>query len=87
MISELMSNPRTKLFHKIVRCNKLDNSSTCTQYIKHNSKELYDPSEQVVSFKDFYEGLAMPKSELHFDQEYSDEISMKYEHIKILCND
>ena len=62
MISELMFNPSTKLFHMIVRRNRSDNSSTYTQYIKHNSKELCDPSEQVVAFTEFYEDLAMPKN-------------------------
>ena len=50
-------------------------------------KKLYDPSEQVVAFKQFYVDLAMPKTEPHFDQEYSDEIAVEYEHIKILCQE
>ena len=29
----------------------------------------------------------MPKAEPHFDQDYADEISIKYQHIKILCNE
>ena len=29
----------------------------------------------------------MLEAEPHFDQAYSDEISIKYEHIKILCNE
>ena len=29
----------------------------------------------------------MPKAEPHFDQAYADEISIKYEHIKILCKE
>ena len=88
IISELMSNLSTKLFYKIVRRNRSDSSSSIgIQYIKHDGKELYDPSEQVVAFTEFYEDLAMPKAEPHFDQEYSDEKSAKYEHIKILCNE
>ena len=62
MISELMSNPSSKLFHRIVRRNRSDNTSTGTQYIKYNGKELYEPSEQIVAFKDFYEDLAMPNN-------------------------
>ena len=87
IISELISNPSSKLFHRIVRRNRSDNSSTCTQYIRYNDKKLYDPSEQVVAFKQFYVDLAMPKTEPHFDQEYSDEIAVEYEHIKILCQE
>ncbi|MCG8033679.1 MAG: endonuclease/exonuclease/phosphatase family protein [Candidatus Thiodiazotropha taylori] len=87
MISELMSNPSSKLFHKIVRRNRSDSSSTSTQYIKYDGKELYDPIEQVSAFKAFYEDLAMPKQESHFDQEYADEIAIKYEHIKLLCKE
>ena len=87
MISELMSNPSSKLFHKIVRRNRSANTSTPTQFIKHNGKELYDPSEQVVVFKEFYEDLAMPMAEPHFDQDYADEVSTKYEHIKMLCRE
>ena len=49
--------------------------------------EKYDSSEQIGAFKEFYEDLAMPKAEPHFDQDYSDEVSIKYEHIKILCNE
>ena len=45
------------------------------------------PSEQIVAFKEFYEDLAMPKAEPHFDQDYADEISIKYQHIKILCTE
>ena len=82
MISVLMSNPCSKLFHRIVRRNRWDNTSTCTQYIKYNGKELYEPSEQIGAFKDFYEDLAMPKAEPHFDQDSADEISIKYEHIE-----
>ena len=84
MISELMSNPSSKLFHRIVRRNRSDNTSTCTQYIEYNGTELYDPSEQIVAFMEFYEDLAMSNAEPHFDQNYADEISIKYEHIKIL---
>ena len=29
----------------------------------------------------------MPKAEPHFDQDYADEISIKYQHIKIICNE
>ena len=29
----------------------------------------------------------MPKAEPHFDQDYADEISIKYEHIKTLCKE
>ena len=87
MISELMSNPSSKLFHRIVRRNRSENTSTCTQYIKYNGKELYEPSEQIVVFKEFYKDLAMPKAEPHFDQDYADEISIKYQHIKILCKE
>ena len=82
MISELMSNPSVKLFHRIVRRNMSDNTSTCTQYIKYNGKELNDPSEQIVAFKEFFEDLAMPKSEPHFDQDYADQISIKYEYTR-----
>ena len=86
IISELMSNPSSRLFHRIVRRNRSDSASTGTQYIKYNDRELYDSSEQIGAFKEFYEDLAMPKAEPHFDQDYSDEVSIKYEHIKILCN-
>ena len=87
MISELMSNSSSKLFHRIVRRNRSDNTSTCTQYIKYNGKELYEPSEQIVAFKEFYEDRAMPKAEPHFDQDYADVISIKYQHMKILCKE
>ena len=87
MISELMSNPSPKLFHKIIRRNRSDSSSMSTQYIKCDGKELHDPSEQVSAFKAFYENLAMPKLESHFDHDYSEEIAIKYEHIKVLCNE
>ena len=88
IISELMSNLSTKLFYEIVRRNRSDSSSSIgIQYIKHDGKELYDPSEQVVAFTEFYEDFAMPKAEPHFHQEYSAETSAKYEHIKILCNE
>ena len=49
MISELMSNLSTKLFYKIVRRNRSDSfPSIGIQYIKHDGKELYDPSEQGI---------------------------------------
>ena len=72
------------MFHRIVRRNRSDNTSTCTQYIIYNGKELYDFLEQIVAFKEFYADLAMPKAESHFDQDYADGISIKYEYIKIV---
>ena len=58
-----------------------------TQYIKCDGKELHVPSEQVSAFKAFYEDLAMPKLESYYDHDYSEEIAIKYEHIKVLCNE
>lgn len=87
MISELMSNPSSKLFYKIVRRNRSDNSSMSTQYIRCDGRELHEPSKQVSAFKAFYEDLAMPKLESHFDSDYSEEIATKYEHIKMLCSE
>ena len=83
IISEIMSNPSSKLFHRIFRRNRSDSASTGTQniksgiqYIKYNGRELYDSSEQIGIFKELYEDLAMPKAEPHFDQDCSDEASI-----------
>ena len=83
-----MSNPSSKLFHRIVRRNRSDSASTGTRYIKYNERELHDSSEQIGALKNFMRIWLCLRQSLILTRT----IQMKYQSnikilIKILCNE
>lgn len=82
--SELMTNPSTKMFYRLINRNK-QSSSRSTVCIHMNGEDYYAPSEQRQCFTDYFEDLSVPKDD-GFDSAYLDMINIRETLISRLCD-
>ena len=66
--SELIENPDSKTFHRLIRMNQNSRSNSTTSFIV-NGRSVMDAAQQRQYLK-HYEDLAVPKSDINFDDYY-----------------
>ena len=76
--SELMQNPDTKTFYKLIKMNQSNRANSSTCFIV-NGKSILDPLSQRMTLKNCYEDLAIPKDDIVFDDEYLQHSEMHIE--------
>ena len=76
--SELMQNPDTKTFYKLIKMNQSNRANSSTCFIV-NRKSILDPVSQRMTLKNYYEDLAIPKDDIVFDDEYLQHSEMHIE--------
>ncbi|CAC5363410.1 unnamed protein product [Mytilus coruscus] len=69
-----MDTPDSKAFHRLIRRNKHEPKDANSKVIKNeNEEEVMNPEEQSRIFADYYEKLAVPSNEEHYDEDYLEE--------------
>ncbi|CAC5358846.1 unnamed protein product [Mytilus coruscus] len=72
--NNLMDKPDSKTFYRLIRRNKHESKDTKSTLIKdENNGEVINPEEQSQIFADYYEKLAVPSNEEHYDEELLEE--------------
>ena len=85
--NNLMDNPDTKTFHRLIRKHKSQPNSTSTMIIKdQNGDEIIDHVKQSEIFAEFYEDLATPSNADQFDNVFLEECEMRYNLINNIVN-
>ena len=67
--TNLMNNPDSKAFHRLIRMNQSDRSNSSNCFIV-NGEIIMDLTKQRQTLKHYYEDLAIPKPDKDFDDEY-----------------
>ena len=70
--NNLMENPDSKAFHRLIRMNQNDRSNSSTCFLV-NGESIMDLSKQRQTLKSYYEDLAVPKDDINFDDKYLEE--------------
>ncbi|CAC5392100.1 unnamed protein product [Mytilus coruscus] len=72
--NKLMDKPDSKTFHRLIRRNKHEPKDANSKVIKNeNEEEVMNPEEQSSIFADYYEKLAVPSNEEHYEEDYLEE--------------
>ncbi|VDI19044.1 Hypothetical predicted protein [Mytilus galloprovincialis] len=75
-----MNKPDSKAFHRLIRRNKHESKDANSKVIKNeNEEEIMNPEEQSRIFADYYEKLAVPSNEEHYDEEYLEDSKHRLE--------
>ena len=69
--SELMENPSSKHFYRLIRRNQSDVGKSSVS-LKVDDEDVTDPAHQCRAFGAYFEDLAAQKSHPDFDQDYLD---------------
>ena len=86
--TNLMENPDSKTFFRLIRKNKANSSDQSTLILRNDShEEISDPKLQTDLFANFYEELASPLDENHFDQMFLEESQERCDLISNIVND
>ena len=67
--NNLMNNPDSKAFHRLIRMNQSDRSNSSNCFIV-NGEIIMGLTKQRQTLKHYYEDLAIPKPDKDFDDEY-----------------
>ncbi|VDI83217.1 Hypothetical predicted protein [Mytilus galloprovincialis] len=77
--NNMMNNPDSKTFHRLIRKNRAQSDNSATLMIKDtNGDDIVEQEKQTEIFAEFYETLATPATEEHFDSEYMEECEFRY---------
>ena len=74
---DLMSEPTTEKFYKLIRRNKGDSRSQASSLIV-DGQEIPSPEQQRKSFAQYYEELSVPKNE-NYDSAFLDLCTVRHE--------
>ena len=81
--TNLMNNPDSKAFHRLIRMNQSDRSNSSNCFIV-NGEIIMDLTKQRQTLKHYYEDLAVPKPDKDFDDEYLEDCEFYIELINKL---
>ncbi|CAC5387118.1 unnamed protein product [Mytilus coruscus] len=74
-----MNNPDSKTFHRLIRKNRAQSDNSTTLIIKNtNGEDIVEQEKQTDIFAEFYETLATPATEKHFNSKYMEECEFRY---------
>ncbi|CAC5399979.1 unnamed protein product [Mytilus coruscus] len=77
--NNMMNNPDSKTFHWLIRKNSAQSDNSETLIIKDtNGDDIVEQEKQTDIFAEFYETLATPATEEHFDSEYMEKCEFRY---------
>ncbi|MES9882130.1 MAG: reverse transcriptase family protein [Sedimenticola sp.] len=84
LYKELMRNPSTKLFYRLIRRNR-EESKSSTACINHNGSDILSADEQRHCFAQYYEDLSVPK-DTGFDNDYLNLTNIRHNIISQICD-
>ena len=85
--NNLMENPDSKTFYRLIRKNKAKSSEASTMdLLDENDQDIIDHENQTQLFAEFYEQLATPVDEDHYDKEYLADSELRYNLINNIVN-
>ena len=75
----LMDKLDSKTFSRLIRKNKASSNKTAAMVIKGDQhQDISDHKEQTDLFAQFYESLAIPSNEEHFDNDHLEDCEYRY---------
>ncbi|CAC5425648.1 unnamed protein product [Mytilus coruscus] len=77
---KLLDKSDSKTFHRLIRRNKHEPKDANSKVIRNeNEEEVMNPEEQSRIFADYYEKLAVPSNEEHYEEDYLEESKYRLE--------
>ena len=77
--NNLMDKPDSKTCFRLIRKNKASSDETAAMVIKGDqNQDVSDHKEQADLFAQFYESLAIPSNEEHFDNDHLEDCEYRY---------
>jgi hypothetical protein len=77
--NNLMDKPDSKTCFRLIRKNKASSNETAAMVIKGDqNQDVSDHKEQADLFAQFYESLAIPSNEEHFDNDHLEDCEYRY---------
>jgi hypothetical protein len=74
----MMDKTDSKTFFRLIRKNKASSNETAAMVIKGDQNQDVGHKEQADLFAQFYESLAIPSNEEHFDNDHLKDCAYRY---------
>jgi hypothetical protein len=74
----MMDKTDSKTFFRLIRKNKASSNETAAMVIKGDQNQDVGHKEQADLFAQFYESLAIPSNEEHFDNDHLEDCEYRY---------